>query len=161
MPAHLREPLSSFFGSVGMGPRLEVYRELEEAEFYAEVALLKQIQETIVQVQTAPTLDGRRDAAEHLAAMTPRMDPWKIDEKTFNDLVSLLDSPDDSVRRGVAAAIGFLGERAKPAAPKFLEILPKVDCLNGVKTSADTIRMALVRIGVTPPPLPDCIREAG
>lgn len=124
--------------------------------------LVKQIQETIMKVQTAPTLNERRDAALQLAFMTRRIeDPRKIDEKTFNDLVSLMDSPDDCVRRGVAAAIGFLGERARPAGPKFLEILPKVDCLNGVKTSAVTIRVALERIGVTPPPLPDCMPDAG
>ena len=175
MPAHIREPLASFFGSVGMGPRLEVYRELEE--YYAEAVmaangvkaqgdeigmLLKRIQETIVKVQTAPTLKRRRDAVEYLPFMILRIeDPWRIDEKTFNDLVSLMDSPDDVVRHDVAAAIGLLRERAKPAIPKLLEILPKVDCLDGVVTSADSIRMALVRIGVTPPPLPDCIRNAG
>lgn len=175
MPAHIREPLASFFGSVGMGPRLEIYREMDEHIAEAALAakgvkaqgddagaLLKRIRETIVKVQAAPTLDRRRDAAERLAFMTPRIeDPWQLDEKTFNDLVSLMDSPDDVVRYGVSAAIGFLGTRAEPAIPKLLEILPKVDCLDGAVTSADTIRMALLRIGVTPPPPPDCIRRAG
>jgi HEAT repeat protein len=90
--------------------------------------------------------------------MMRQMHSQDVDDKTFADLVSLMDSPDDSVRAGVAAALGFLGERAKPAIPKLLEILPKVDCLNGPITSADAIRLALKRMGVTPPPRPRCQR---
>jgi hypothetical protein len=119
---------------------------------------LKQIQETIVQVRTAGTVNLRADAAYCLGDMTRQIDSQDVDDKTFADLVSLMDSPDDSVRGGVAAALGFLGERAKPAIPKLLEILPKVDCLNGAMTSADAIRLALKRMGVTPPPRPCCQR---
>lgn len=36
MPPHIYKPLASFFASVGMKPRPEVYRELELAELAAE-----------------------------------------------------------------------------------------------------------------------------
>jgi hypothetical protein len=42
MPPHIRKPLASFFASVGMGPRLEVYRELELAEYAAEAEKSKE-----------------------------------------------------------------------------------------------------------------------
>lgn len=124
-------------------------------------APLKQIQETIVRVRTAPTVNGRADAAQHIAGVAQKMDPLDVDDKTFAELVSLMDSPDDSVRGLVAAAIGFLGTRAKPAIPKLLEVLNKVDCRDGAVTSANSIRQALKRMGVTPPPLPACPERIG
>jgi hypothetical protein len=42
MPPHIRKPLASFFASVGMEPRLELYRELELAEFAAEAEKSKE-----------------------------------------------------------------------------------------------------------------------
>jgi hypothetical protein len=36
MPPHIYKPLASFFASVGMKPRPEVYRDLELAELAAE-----------------------------------------------------------------------------------------------------------------------------
>lgn len=132
-----------------------------EARSKDDGTLVKQIQEMIAKIRTSKTPEVRADAAEHLADLTREIQPKDVDDKTFNDLVSLMDSTDDSVRAGVAAALGFLGPRARPAVPKLLEILPKVDCLNGTITSADAIRYALKRIGVTPPPRPDCNRIGG
>jgi hypothetical protein len=123
--------------------------------------LLKQIQDKIVTIRTGKTVHIRGVAAEKLAFITAKIKPSEVDDKTFADLVSLMDSPDDAVRAGVAGALGFLGVRAKPAAPKLLELLPKADCLDGTITSADSIRLALKRMGVTPPPPPDCIRRGG
>lgn len=40
----------------------------------------------------------------------------------------LLDIPDDSVREGVAAALGNVGRRADVAIPKLKELLPELDC---------------------------------
>jgi hypothetical protein len=123
--------------------------------------LLKQIQDKIVTIRTGKTVHVRGVAAQELALIMQKTKSPEIDDKTFSDLLILMDSSDDPVRAYVAAALGFLGERAKPAAPKLLEILPKVDCLGGAVTSADAIRLALKRMGVTPPPPPDCIRTGG
>lgn len=130
-------------------------------EARANETMLKQIQDKIVTIRTGDTLHVRGIAARELALIAEKIDPSEVDDKTFADLVRLMDSPDDPVRGGVAAALGFLGVRAKSAAPKLLEILPKVDCLDGAITSADAIRLALKRIGVTPPPRPDCVRFGG
>ena len=77
------------------------------------------------------------------------------------DITSLLDSPDDSVRFWVAAALGNLGPAAKAAAPKLLAMLPKADCINGAITSASGIRYALTKMGIKPPPPPKCEPIAG
>jgi HEAT repeat protein len=122
---------------------------------------LKQIQRMIAAVKAASTPNLRADAASRLAAGMREMEPSYIDDKTFGDLVSLMDSPEDAVRGAAAGALGFLGARSKPAIPKLLEILAKVDCVHGAVTSADAIRTALKRIGVTPPPRPDCTRIGG
>ena len=127
----------------------------------ADGSILNQIKETIVTVRTAKTVDVRANATGHLADLARKIDPFAVDDRTFADLVSLMDSRDDVVRANVAATLGFLGGRAKPAVPKLLETLPKVDCLNGAVTSADAIRLALKRIGVTPPRRPDCERFGG
>ena len=118
---------------------------------------LKQIQDMIVQVKTAKTADLQADAAHRLSEGVRKIRPGDVDDETFADLVSLMDSPKDWVRGETAAALGFLGERAKPAIPKLLEILPKVDCLDGAITSAGAIRLALMRIGVMPPLRRGCI----
>lgn len=117
---------------------------------------MKQLTETIAQVRMAKTIDARTDAAEHLANLTKKIDPKEVDDKTLADLVSLLDTSDDSVRFWVAASLGNLGPRARAAVPKLLKILREVDCLNVELSSAPAIRVALKRIGVTPPPPPKC-----
>jgi hypothetical protein len=130
-------------------------------EARANETLLKQIHDKIATIRTGNTLHVRGMAARELALIAEKIDPSEVDDKTFANLVSLMDSPDDPVRGGVAAALGFLGGRAKSAAPKLLEILPRVDCLDGAITSADAIRLALKRMGVTPPPRPDCKGRIG
>ena len=112
--------------------------------------------ETIAKVRTSGTLTARTHAALRLAELTSRIEPNEMDDKTLADLVSLLDTWDDSVRIGIAVALGNLGPRAKSAAPKLVEILPEVDCLWVDASSALDIRNALERIGVPPPPLPKC-----
>lgn len=128
-----------------------------QANATGDAMLLKQLKETVVKVRAGvPSSITRSEAAEHLAGIARKIDPKKVDDKTFADLVSLLDIPDESIRGWVAGAIGFLGSRAKPAAPTLLKLLPEVDCLQGDLTSAGAIRLALKRIGVKPPPEPDC-----
>ena len=126
-----------------------------------DIVLLTELQQTVNEVRNGENANIRRAAAYHLAQLTSRIAPRDVSDKTLSDLISLVDSPEDSVRAGVAAALGYLGSRAKPAVPKLLELLPKVDCLQGAVTSADAIRLALTRIGVTPPPRPDCGRIGG
>jgi hypothetical protein len=116
----------------------------------------KQLTETIAKVRTGGTSMARTEAAEHLAELTRGISPNKVDDKTIADLVSLLDTSDDSVRYWVAASLGNLGPRARIAVPKLQKTLAAVDCLQGSKTSASGIRFALTRMGVTPPPLPTC-----
>lgn len=118
--------------------------------------LKKQLAETIATVRKGETPTIRTDAAEHLAELTRSLSPKRIDDGTLSQIVSLLDTSEDSVRLWVAASLGNLGPRAKMAAPKLLELLPQADCLHGSVTSASAIRIALTRIGVTPPPPRAC-----
>src|SRR5512142_750273 len=89
---------------------------------------ISQLKETIKTVRSDSSSDVRYRAAQHLADLTRAIDPRAVDDKTLADMVSLLDTNDDSVRLFVAGALGFLGPRAKVAVPKLLKILPEVDC---------------------------------
>lgn len=119
--------------------------------------LTRHLTEAISKVQTggSPSL-ARTQAAEHLAELTRGIDPNQVDDKALADLVSLLDTSDDSVRFWVASALGNLGPRAKIAIPKLLKLLPEADCLDGAITSAMSIRSALVKMGAPPPPPSTC-----
>lgn len=63
--------------------RISVLHPSPEREARGDGTLLKQMQETIVRVRTAPTLDLRADAAEHAAAIARKMNPLDIDDKTL------------------------------------------------------------------------------
>jgi HEAT repeat protein len=115
----------------------------------------KQLTETIAKVRTGATSAARTEAAEHLSELTRGISPDKVGDASLADLVSLLDSSEDSVRYWVARCLGNLGPRAKIAIPKLQKILAEVDCLRGSKTSASGIRFALAQMGITPPP-PKC-----
>jgi hypothetical protein len=118
--------------------------------------LTRQLPETMAKIRSGKTSNSRTDAAEHLATLTSRINPHKVDEATLTEMVSLLDTQEDSVRAWVAASLGNLGPRAKVAVPRLLKLLPEVDCLRGSLTSAPAIRLALERIGEIPPPPPKC-----
>jgi hypothetical protein len=127
-----------------------------------DAEILKNLQETIAKVRTmsGPSM-ARTNAAEYLSRLTKEIDPKKVDDKTLRDLVSLLNTPDGSVRGWVAGALGYLGPRAKMAVPALLTVIRETDCPEagtGVR-SADAARLALKRIGVTPP-LPDCGKKS-
>lgn len=122
---------------------------------------LAQFKETIANVRSAKTVDARTEAAEHLAALTRKMKSEDVTEGLVSDITSLLDSPDDSVRYWVATALGNIGPAAKAAIPKLERMLPTADCINGAITSASGIRYALIRMGVKPPPPPECEPIAG
>jgi len=118
--------------------------------------LKKQFAETIAKVRKGETATIRTNAAEHLAELARRVAPGNLDDATLSEIVSLLDTSEDSIRLWVAGALGNLGPRAKSAAPRLLELLPQADCLRGSMTSAGAIRLALTRMGVTPPPPSAC-----
>jgi len=122
----------------------------------SDPTLMKHLTETIAKVRTGETPTAQSEAAEHLAELTRKINPNDVDDKTLADLVSLLDTWNDSVRDGVATSLGNLGPRAKVAVPALLEILPEVDCLWVDASSGPDVRDALKRIGVTPPPPPTC-----
>jgi len=112
---------------------------------------------TIADVRSLKSPRARFDAAEQLPALTSKSHVGSVTDSTVADLIDLLDDPDDYVRLDVAAALGNL--KAKAAIPKLLSLLPAADCLEGTLTSARSIRFALERMGVKPPPPPsynDC-----
>src|SRR5207302_9807583 len=125
----------------------------------ADPALNAKLEKAIAQVRITLSPMARAEAAEHLADLIHGAKPNSVDDKTIADMVSLLDITDDSVRAWTAAAFIHLGRRAKVAAPRLLALLAEVDCLEGDLTSAASIRPALKRMGVRPPPEPsynDC-----
>jgi len=126
-----------------------------------EEMISKEIITSAETVRRAETHKVRFEAAQHLAKLTRDVDPQLVSDQALVQLIALLDTPYDYVRLWVAGALGNLGPRAKPAVPRLLTLLPKVDCLRGSVTSAPVIRTALTRIGVTPPPIPDCARGEG
>jgi hypothetical protein len=122
--------------------------------------LIEELRDTIVKVRTrslAPWTMTRTEAARRIESLTRRLAPTDVDDQTLSELISLLDTSDDSVRAWVAASLGNLGARARPVIPRLLAILPEVDCvpLAGLN-SAGFVRMAISRMGVMPPPEPDC-----
>lgn len=66
--------------------------------------------------------------------------------------MSLLDIPDDSVREGVAAALGNVGRRADVAIPKLKELLPELVCRKESSDLAQVAPAALGRMGEKEPP---------
>ena len=118
--------------------------------------LKMQLSETMAEIRNGKTSTSRTEAAQHLAALTRGINPRKVDETTLAEMISLLDTQEDSVRAWVAASLGHLGPRAKAAVPRLLKLLPEVDCLRGSLTSAPFIRVALKRMGYRPPPPPKC-----
>jgi hypothetical protein len=117
------------------------------------------LRSAIADVRSQEPLKARLAAAERLASLTSKSRSRNVSDATLGDLIALLDDPEDGVRFFAAAALGNL--KAKEAAPKLLALLPAADCLEGPVTSARSIRFALERLGVKPPPRPtynDCHR---
>ena len=84
-----------------------------------------QLVKTIAEIKKGNSISERTKAAQKLNELTSKMDPKKVDDKTLEDLVLLLDIPEDPVRAWVAAALGNLGPRAKIAVPKLLQLFAK------------------------------------
>lgn len=117
---------------------------------------MKEMKNTIASIRSGKTLDARAAASEHLAALALEINRNEITKELIADIISLLDSHEDSVLSYVATALGNLGSVAKAAIPKLLAILPGVECNNGPFNAADGIRYALIEMGVEPPPRPIC-----
>jgi len=131
----------------------------EAANAGTKPMLNSKLEETVRAVKSAGSPMEQIRAAQHLAELTKGVPALSVDDATVSDITSLLDMPEDAVRGWVAAALGHLGRRAKVAAPKLLALLPEADCMQGDLTSAASIRPALKRMGVEPPPAPtysDC-----
>jgi len=121
--------------------------------------LNSKLEQTVQAVRSAGSPMEQIKSAQHLAELTKGVAPSSVSDATVSDITSLLDMPEDAVRGWVAAALGHLGRRAKLAVPKLLALLPEADCMQGDLTSAASIRPALKRMGVEPPPAPtysDC-----
>jgi HEAT repeat protein len=146
------DDIVSLLDSSEDGVRVGIVTALRNLGPRADVAVRNQLVEAISRVRAGETAMIRRAAARHVFELTRGVNPNKLDDKVLADIVSLLDSSEDAVRFEVAAALGNLGPRAKIAVPKLLKVLEEVDCLPLTVTSALTIRVALPRIGVTPPP---------
>jgi HEAT repeat protein len=128
-----------------------------------DAALNQKLETTIAAVRSTEPSEARFNAAMQLADLTHKVRLASISDSTVNDLVSLLDDPDDVVRLWTAVALGNLGRRAKVAIPKLLALLPEAECQDGDWTSAATVRPALRRMGVRKlPPAPsydDCHKQ--
>jgi HEAT repeat protein len=136
-----------------------LFSTIMPAHSQIDMQLNTKLQAGITAVRSAKSPNARYDAAESLPALTSKSRPGSVADSTVTELIALLDDPDDSVRMFVAATLGNL--RAKIAIPKLLALLPAADCLEGPVTSARSIRFALERMGVKPPPAPsynDCHR---
>ena len=122
-----------------------------------KLAFSQQIKDTIAQVRGGSSVNARTDAAMKLAEMTRGRNSKRVDTETIRGIASLLDTPEDSVRAGVAACLGHFGRRARFTAPRLEAILAEVDCTFVDLSSASSIRPALRKIGVKPPD-PNCPR---
>jgi hypothetical protein len=123
----------------------------------AENSILnRQLEELVAKIPIERTHGARAATSQHLAQLTRSIDPENVDDKALGAMVALLDSPDDAVRAWVAVALGNLGPRAKLAIPKLLSVLPQSDCLYESLSSAPAIRVAIAKIGGSPPPPPNC-----
>lgn len=112
----------------------------------------QQIARAVKKVRAAKT-DGKADeASDQLANLVIKIGANRIDDEQLHNIADLLNTSNDGVRYSVAIALGCFGPRAKFAVPKLLEILKEMDCVVLDSPSTATIRPALKKIGVSPPP---------
>src|SRR4051812_35156017 len=63
--------------------------------------LKKRLSETVVEIRNGKTSTSRTEAAEHIATLTRGINPHKVNETTLAEMISLLDTQEDSVRAWV------------------------------------------------------------
>ena len=122
---------------------------------------VRQIEDAIAKIRSDRTLNAKVPDAERLATLTKKINSQEVTEQLVANIISLLGSPGDPAVYWVAKSLGNLGPVAKAAIPRLLEMLPEADCVNGVITSANGIRYALIQMGVKPPAPPNCTPFAG
>jgi hypothetical protein len=130
-----------------------------------QAALMREFKATIQQIKEAkPQSLEKRDVAVHLVDLSERVQPNLVDDKTFNDIVDLLDDSDIVDETYMPLVFGNLGPRSRPVVPTLLKIMRKYDCRFLDFGPAGTIRVSLPKIGITPPPEPrtasDCMAES-
>jgi len=113
------------------------------------------------QIRSGQTAEERTATAERLYEEIRRDHGKDITDSDIAVLISLLDSPDDSVRHWIAMSLGAIGPRAAVAAPKLLSLLPAADCLEVSFGSSAGIRYALKQMKVQVPAYPNCSKNVG
>jgi len=112
----------------------------------------------IAKVRTGETSFGRNQAGVELALLTSKIKSKSIDDETLNDIIELLNMRENGIYAFAAVSVGYLGHRAKKAIPKLIQLLIEEECsylnLDMYPTipAAGSIRAALRRLGVEPPP---------
>ncbi len=107
----------------------------------------------VEKIRAEPSGMGRTSDAERLCDAVKRTEGRDVSDADIDALASLMSDRDDSVRYWIACSLGFVGPRAKRAVPQLEEALKEVACVHADKTSESAIRIALTRIGSTPPAL--------
>jgi hypothetical protein len=99
-------------------------------------------------------------AARKIPQLINGADLGQIDAGTLEDLASLLDIPNDEVRRWVATTLGMFENRARFAVPKLMTLLSQIDCPNvRERNSAGAVRFAIQSISGRNPPPVVCIQK--
>ena len=97
----------------------------------------------------------RTERASRLA-MHLLNDKSGVSDSDIASLTALLKDRDDSVRYYAAMSLGLIGDRARSAIPALKIALAEIACIQLDKTSAPGIRLALTRLGSSPPDI-SCI----
>ena len=105
----------------------------------------------IERVRMSTSSDSRNSAAEHLFDISLTIDMSEVDEDVVSQVSSLLQYDEDPVQYWIARTLGNFGEKGKSSVPALLNLLIKVDCIKGSKTSASGIRFALRQLNVAAP----------
>jgi hypothetical protein len=102
-------------------------------------------------VRNEPSTSLRTALAQRLADAIRAEDKGKITDSDIDALAGMMTDRDDSVRYWIAVSLGFIGTRAKRAAPQLQRAFRDIACIRGSLTSEPAIRQALSRIGADVP----------
>lgn len=83
-----------------------------------------------------------------------RRNASQVTEADISILIGLLRDDDDIIRGEAAGSLGFIGPRAKAAAPALVRALKERPCTTQPGQSADAMRVALDRIDADPIDIP-------
>jgi len=150
-------PLRTLLSKLSVATLLVVSCQFSATSMADEASFAGNLEKAVADLETAPTSWERELAGRALKRTigSEGADREAIDPRLMARIIALLNTDEDNVRSYVANVLGWIGPRAKAAVPRFLEILPEVDCVQASLNSSPVIRAAMERMGVTPPPL-DC-----